>query len=109
MIITLGLPVRWKHEARRSELHALAFGERLDEVAMKIRAALDAALLKAHAEEDGPTLARLYSEAADLSEAAGEHEAMCFYLTHAYVFALEAGSAEAEALHARLKAEGREE
>ena len=109
MITTLGLPVRWKHESGRSCLHAAPCEGQFDGPAMTTRAALDAALLKAHAEEDGPTLARLYSEAADLSEAAGEHEAMCFYLTHAYVFALEAGSPEAEALHARLKAEGREE
>ena len=76
---------------------------------MTIRAALDAALLKAHAEGDGRALARLYTQAADLSEQSGDHDAMCFYLTHAYVFALETGAPEADALHARLKAEGREE
>ncbi|MEL7471177.1 MAG: hypothetical protein AAFN27_22175 [Pseudomonadota bacterium] len=73
------------------------------------RAALDAALLDAHHRGDQPALVRLYAHAADLAEAAGDREAMCFYLTHAYVFALESGSEDADALHARLKAEGREE
>jgi hypothetical protein len=36
-------------------------------------------------------------------------DAACFYLTHAYVFALSAGATEAGALHARLLAHGREE
>ena len=37
-----------------------------------------------------------------------EIDAACFFLTHAYVFALEAGASEAGVLHARLKAQGRE-
>ena len=73
------------------------------------RAALDAALLKAHADGDGPALARLYTQAADLAQTDGDAQAMCFYLTQAYVFALEAGSTDAPLLHARLLAEGREE
>lgn len=73
------------------------------------RAALDAALLKAHEDEDVRTLVLLYSEAADMADASGDVEAMCFYLTQAYVFALEIGAPEADALHARLKTEGREE
>ena len=52
---------------------------------------------------------RLYAEAGDLAEAAGEIDAACFFLTHAYVFALATGAAEAGALHARLLAHGREE
>lgn len=76
---------------------------------MATRAVLDAALLKAHAENDTRALVGLYAQAADLSEQSGDHEAMCFYLTQAYVFALETGATEADALHARLKAEGREE
>jgi hypothetical protein len=67
--------------------------------------ALDAALLAAHAAGDRAALIRLYAQAA---EAADDGEAAGFYLTHAYVFALEAGAPEAAALHARLKAEGRE-
>jgi hypothetical protein len=66
---------------------------------------LDAALLAAHAAGDRAALIRLYAQAAD---AAGDAEAEGFYLTHAYVFALESGAPEAAALHARLKAEGRE-
>jgi hypothetical protein len=67
--------------------------------------ALDAALLAAHDNGDRAALIRLYSEAA---ESTADPDAAGFYLTHAYVFALEAGAPEAEALHARLKAEGRE-
>ena len=73
------------------------------------RAALDAALLAAHAAADQPALVGLYSRAAERAEAAGEVDAACFYLTHAYVFALATGAAEADALHGRLKAYGREE
>ena len=76
---------------------------------MNDRAALDAALLQAHARDDRSALVRLYTEAANLAQADNSTEAMCFYLTHAYVFALETGAPEADALHARLKAEGREE
>jgi hypothetical protein len=67
--------------------------------------ALDAALLAAHAAGDRAALIRLYAEAA---ESAADPDAAGFYLTHAYVFALEAGAPEAAALHARLKGEGRE-
>lgn len=73
------------------------------------RAALDAALLAAHAAADQPALVRLYGRAAERAEAAGEIDAACFYLTHAYVYALAAGAAEADALHDRLRAYGREE
>ena len=76
---------------------------------MTDRAALDALLLKAHSEGDGLALVDLYAQAADLSEQASNHEAMCFYLTHAYVFALETGAPQDELLHERLRAEGREE
>jgi hypothetical protein len=67
---------------------------------------LDAALLAAHAADDRPALVGLYTKAADT---APSPEAAGFYLTHAYVFALEAGLPEAARLRARLKAEGREE
>jgi hypothetical protein len=71
--------------------------------------ALDAELLAAHAAGDGAALARLYARAADAADAEGRVEAACFYLTHAYVHALETGAPEAAALHARLAARGREE
>lgn len=73
------------------------------------RAALDAALLAAHADEDRAALVTLYTQAADMAGAAGDHDAMCFFLTHAYVYALETGAPVADDLHARLKGEGREE
>ena len=66
---------------------------------------LDQRLLQAHAAGDKPALVALYTEAADT---APNIDATCFYLTHAYVFALETGHPAAAALHARLKAEGRE-
>lgn len=66
---------------------------------------LDTRLLAAHGRGDRAALVALYAEAA---EAAEEEQARCFYLTHAYVFALEAGHAQAPALRARLVAAGRE-
>lgn len=73
------------------------------------RAALDAALMEAHAAGDGRALVGLYSQAAEIAETSGDPDAMCFFLTQAYVFALETDAPEADALHARLKAAGREE
>lgn len=66
---------------------------------------LDARLLAAHAAHDQSALVRLYAEAAD--QAANE-TAAGFYLTHAYVFALEMGHPDAAILRARLFAMGRE-
>jgi hypothetical protein len=70
---------------------------------------LDERLLAAHAAGDLPALAMLYSQAADAREASGDIDAACFYLTHAFVFALEADDAQGPVLHARLKSYGREE
>ena len=67
---------------------------------------LEALLLDAHARDDCLALVSLYREAADT---AGDQAAEGFYLTHAYVFALELGHADAPALHKRLKSAGREE
>ncbi|WP_299674815.1 hypothetical protein [uncultured Roseobacter sp.] len=66
---------------------------------------LDARLLAAHAADDRSALIALYAQAAD---EAAEEDARAFYLTHAYVFALEAGSPQAEILRDRLVALGRE-
>jgi hypothetical protein len=66
---------------------------------------LDARLLTAHAADDRAALIALYKEA---SEAADTPVARNFYLTHAYVFALEAGAPEAAELRARLVAFGAE-
>lgn len=64
-------------------------------------------LLAAHARNDGKVLARLYTQAAERHESAGEIDAACFFLTHAFVFALEAGAPEAKTLNHRLAQRGR--
>lgn len=53
------------------------------------------ALLRAHERDDKPKLVELYAQAA---EAANQPIARQFFLTHAYVFALEIGSPRAELL-----------
>lgn len=68
---------------------------------MEARAALEADLLAAHASGDTGALIALYSRAADMVP-----EAAAFYLTHAMVFALEAGDGRAQDLRARLVAMG---
>jgi hypothetical protein len=70
------------------------------------RAALDAALIAAHEAGDSVRLVRLYTRAANCAD---DVDAECFFLTQAYVFALQTGAPEATALHARLKAYGRED
>ena len=72
-------------------------------------AELDAKLLSAHASGDKAALVMLYAEAADLREKAGDVDAACFYLTHAYVFALDTHAPERTVLYERLKHYGREE
>ncbi|MDF1717903.1 MAG: hypothetical protein P1U53_15160 [Sulfitobacter sp.] len=66
---------------------------------------LESRLLAAHACGDRAALVTLYSAAA---EDAAEDEARYFYLTQAYVYALEDGHPQAPALRARLVAAGRE-
>jgi len=66
--------------------------------------ALHDKLLAAHARDDRAALITLYTQAAD---AAGDSDAMCFFLTHAYIFALELGDPAADGLHDRLRAHGR--
>ncbi|WP_170350228.1 hypothetical protein [Ruegeria atlantica] len=68
---------------------------------------LDRLLLKAHEQNDHAALTHYYTMAADEREAAQDIDAACFYLTHAFVFALESGAPEAETLNARLVAHGR--
>lgn len=67
---------------------------------------LDARMIDAHEARDLDALVNLYTEAADM---VNDLDAACFYLTHAYVFALEAGAAQAASLRARLVSQGREE
>ncbi|UWQ89855.1 hypothetical protein QEZ52_13785 [Aliisedimentitalea scapharcae] len=66
---------------------------------------LDARLLDAHAAKDEWALVRLYCEAAD---SATDEDAAWFFLTQAYVFALEQNHPDLEPLRARLVAGGRE-
>lgn len=68
---------------------------------------LDRALLKAHEDTDHAELVRLYTLAGDTAEDAGDIDAACFYLTHAFVFALEAGLPDAKELNRRLAERGR--
>ncbi|MDU8911285.1 hypothetical protein [Aestuariicoccus sp. MJ-SS9] len=67
---------------------------------------LHARLLAAHAGGDKAALVALYSEAA---AGANDLDASCFFLTHAYVYALELGDPRCGALRASLRAHGREE
>lgn len=62
-------------------------------------------MLAAHAAGDLPALVALYSEAAATT---ADVDSVCFFLTHAYVFALELGDSRAAALRARLICHGRE-
>ena len=63
---------------------------------------LNEKLIRAHREDDLAALVTLYTTAADVSEKAGDMDAACFYLTHAYVFALDNGSGQADGLYLRL-------
>lgn len=65
---------------------------------------LNTALLAAHAADDKAALVTLYTQAAD---AAPDINTACFFLTHAYIFALELGHPASAALHARLAAHKR--
>jgi len=67
--------------------------------------ALDQALLKAHARSDADALITLYKQAADT---AATESATGFFLTHAYVCALEAGDARAKELRLALVQLGRD-
>lgn len=66
---------------------------------------LEAELLAAHARSDHTALIALYAQAAN---AAATPDSAAFFLTHAYVFALETGHADAPALHQRLIDAGRD-
>lgn len=68
---------------------------------------LDKRLLQAHADHDALGLIDLYQQAAMLAESQQDHDAACFYLTHAFIFALEHGAPEADALNRKLFERGR--
>lgn len=67
--------------------------------------ALDQALLAAHAQNDHLALIALYEHAA---EATSNEPARGFFLTQAYVFALDTGDARADRLKEALVALGRD-
>jgi len=70
---------------------------------------LDAALLSAHHLNDREALVALYQKAGQTCLSQNQVDAGCFYLTHAYIYALEQGQAEAADIHALLVLHGREE
>ncbi len=73
------------------------------------QSSLDVILIEAHEAGDNLKLVTLYRDAADQAQARGDIDACCFYLTHAYVFALETGHPDADVIHARLIAHNRDE
>ena len=64
-------------------------------------------MLRAHADQDLTRLVALYSTAGKRMESGGNTDAACFYLTQAYVFALELDAPELSELQSRLAAYGR--
>lgn len=72
------------------------------------RSSLHERMLEAHHGNNLPALVSLYTQAADEAEARDEIDAACFFLTHAHIFALEAGHATRVALHERLIRHGRD-
>lgn len=67
--------------------------------------ALDRAILSAHDADDRPALIAHYTRAADLNT---DPDAHAYFLTIAYVYALETGDPAANRLYARLRQLGRE-
>ena len=61
-------------------------------------------LITAHATGDHWALVGLYSEAADQAD---RLDSACFFLTHAYIFALELNHPDQQDLHDRLRGHGR--
>jgi hypothetical protein len=72
-------------------------------------AALDRAIIEAHAAGDTARMAALYHDAACTMAALHRDDAEAFYLTHAYVLSLDCGDRPRAAdCHRRLVAMGRE-
>ena len=69
---------------------------------------LDTQLLVAHDTQDYDALVRLYTQAADEKEAVNDIEATCFFLTQAFIFALDSGNPQMVDLNQRLVTYGRE-
>ena len=68
---------------------------------------LESQILEAHNASDSDALWRLYRIAAASADDAGDEERAAFFLTHAWVFALDAASASASDLFDELRARGR--
>lgn len=71
-------------------------------------AALEKELLKTHQLDDSFQLVGLYQEAGQIKQAEGNIDAAAFYITHAYVFALESGHPAEQELRQFLVRHGRE-
>jgi len=67
----------------------------------------DAEILKAHESGDMESLVKHYTKIADEAELCGDIDACCYFLTLAYVFALDAGHDDHPILQSRLHAHGR--
>lgn len=70
---------------------------------------LDRAILAAHAAKDIAALVPLYRQAGETMIKGGNLNAGCFFLTHAYIYALDCGDDAAPEIHQTLVAYGREE
>lgn len=68
---------------------------------------INADILAAHAADDGVALVKHYTRIADEAEHRSDKDACCFFLTQAYVFALQHGLDEHHVLQLRLQAYGR--
>lgn len=66
-------------------------------------------MLAAHDANDKAALIDLYQQAGEAQLDQGNIDAGAFYLTHAYVFALDIGARKAKDLHQTLIELGREE
>ena len=70
---------------------------------------LNSRIMEAWSGGDGPRLAELYAVAGNSMIGSGLTNEGCFFLTQAYVLALENGLELANSLHAELVRQGREE
>ena len=69
---------------------------------------LDQRLIAANLANDNIELIALYQHAAEISEAKGAVDETCFFLTQAYVFALQEGSPQSRQIKEKLVAHARE-
>lgn len=68
---------------------------------------IDAKLIRAVTDGDHQVVARIYADAAQRAEKEGDMDRACFLMTHAWVFALEAGDDTAEEYKRFLTRAGR--